>query len=89
MLVASIRFLPEREGATADGWQATIGDEQAQPAITYYATLTLAQNAVKAAFQADPGVDGYFLQAAQASVLVTNSAAVTTAKNALRTADGL
>ena len=62
--------------------------EDAQPAITYYATLTLAQAAVKTAFQADPGVDGY-LQAAQASVLTTNSAAVTTAKNALKTADGL
>ena len=89
MLIAAIRFIPEREGATADGWQASIGDEQAQPVVTYYATLTLAQAAVKAAFQADTAVDGYFLTAAQASVLTTNNAAVTSAKNALRAADGL
>jgi len=89
MLAATIRFLPEREAASGTGWEAAIGDESAEPAITYYTTLTLAQAAVKTAFQADTAVDGYFLQAAQASVLVTNAAAVTTAKNALKTADGL
>lgn len=89
MLQATLRFFPEREDASADGWVVYLGDEGEAPVVTYYATITLAQAAILAAFQADPGVDGYFTQAAESQVLSTEAAAVTAAKAALLTAEGL
>jgi hypothetical protein len=89
MLQATLRFLPEREGETADGWQVALGDEAEAPVVTYYATITAAQSAIRTAFQTDPGVDGYFTQAAEADVLAGEAAAVTAAKAALLAAEGL
>lgn len=89
MLQATLRFLPDREGDTADGWAVDLGDESEVPTRTYYATITAAQAAIRTAFQADAGIDGYFTQAAEGEVLATNAAAVASAKTALLTAEGL
>lgn len=89
MLQATLRFFPEREADTADGWAVYLGDESEAPAVTYYATITLAQAAIRTAFQTDPSIDGYFTQAAEADVLATEAAAVAAAKAALLTAEGL
>lgn len=89
MLQATLRFIPEREGDTADGWAVYIGDEAEIPVVSYHATITAAQAAILAAFQADTGVDGYFTQAAEGEVLTTEAAAVAAAKAALLSAEGL
>lgn len=88
-LVATLRFDTAREDATADGWKVSLGDENAVPAVTYHATITAAQSAIAAAFEADPTVDGYFTQAAEADVLADEAAAVAIAKAALLAAEGL
>ena len=89
MLQAQLRFLPEREGDTTDGWAVYLGDEAEVPAVTYYETITAAQAAILAAFQADPAVDGYFQGAAEATVLSAEASAVAAAKTALLSAEGL
>ena len=89
MLQATLRFLPEREGATGDGWAVFLGDETEAPVVSYYATITLAQAAIRTAFQSDASVSGYFTQAAQASVLSAEATAVADALAILRTDEGL
>ncbi len=89
MLVATLRFDPEEEEATGDGWALSLGQDSEVPVTTTYATITLAQAAALAAFQADTDVDGYFTQAAEAAVLVTEAATVASTKAGLLTAEGL
>lgn len=89
MLQATITFRPEDEDATGNGWALSLGQVGATPVTTLHATLTAAQNAQKAAFAADPEVDGYFTQAAEADVLAGEAAAVAAAKAALLLAEGL
>jgi hypothetical protein len=89
MLQATTRFLTDREESSGDGWQVSLGDESAAPTVTYHNTLTAAQAAILAAFQSDAAIVGYFTQAAEASVLTAEAAAVTSAKAALLTAEGL
>lgn len=89
MLQATLRFLPEQEDGDGDGWELSLGDEAEAPAVTRYATITAAQAAALAAFQADPAVDGYFTQLAEQEVLTTEAAALAAAKAALLAAEGL
>lgn len=88
-LIASLRFDSSNEDATGDGWTVFLGQENEAPVATEYATITAAQAAILAAFQADVEVDGYFGQAAEDQVLTTEAAAVTAAKAALLAAEGL
>lgn len=88
-LIASLRFVTANEDATGDGWEVALGEENATPTVTQHATITAAQAAILAAFQADAEVDGYFQQAAEDSVLAANSGTVATTKAGLLTAEGL
>jgi hypothetical protein len=89
MLQASVRFQPDREDLTADGWSVVMADDSAVLSTTNYATITAALAAVTEEFRTDPSVDTYFNQAAESTVLSTNTAAVASAKAALLTAEGL
>jgi hypothetical protein len=91
MLQATLRFLTTEEDATGDGWEVSLGDEADAPTVTLHPTITAAQGAILAAFQADPSVDGYFTQAAEGSTIAAEPAAsaVTAAKAALLSAEGL
>jgi hypothetical protein len=89
MLQATVRFQPDREDLTADGWSVVMTDDSAVLSTTNYATITLALTAVTDEFRTDPTVDSYFNQAAESTVLGTNAAAVASAKSALLTAEGL
>lgn len=89
MLQTTITFRPEDEGATGDGWSVSVGQIGETPVVTAYATLTAAFAAIQAEFQADADTDGYFTEAAEDQVLVTEAAAVTAAKAALLAAEGL
>jgi hypothetical protein len=89
-LVASLRFLPDREADTADGWLVSLGNTASSSYTdTYYATITAAQTAIRTAFQNDVEVDAYFTSAAEASVLSTNASSVNSTKASLKTAEGL
>ena len=89
MLVATLRFDQIREDDTGDGWVVGLGDDSEAPVITYYATITAAHAAQVAAYQIDPGVDGYFTTTAEATVLADEAATVASTKAALLTAEGL
>lgn len=88
-LVASLRFVPGQEDIDGNGWEVHMGQDDEAPTVSTYATITAAQAAILAAYQADPDVDGYFQQAAEAEVLTTEAANVAAAKAALLAAEGL
>lgn len=89
MLQATVRFQPDREDLTQDGWSVVMADDSAVLSTTNYATITLALAAVTDEFRTDPTVDAYFNQAAESTVLDANSGAVASAKAALLAAEGL
>ena len=96
-LQVQLHFDPSFEDLDGSGWvmtswvdEDTSGPDGAPVLTTVrYTTATLAVNGAKAKFDADPEIDLYFQRKAEAQVLVTQAAAVTSAKNSLLTAEGL
>jgi hypothetical protein len=85
-------FDPAQEDADGKGWIVAYYDdsvEQAPVTTSTHLTYTAAEAAQWALFQADPAVDTYFQEKAEASVLAAQNAAVAAAEAALRTAEGL
>lgn len=89
-------FDSSAEDATGDGWRVvhfdtddTSDDGSPAKTETFFGTIDLALSFIEDLFQADAGVDAYFLAKAQANYLAANTSAVTTAHAAQRTGEHL
>lgn len=87
MIIAELSF---QQGETNE-WLVRSWDSASPTGVTEvtYPHIDAAQAAIKALFSADTEIDAILLARGEQAVLVTNAATITTAKNALRTAEGL
>lgn len=70
-------------------WLDEGGDIPLSQTETFYATVTLALGAIEELFSSDLEIDKFFYDKAVADHVTTSTPAITSAKSALRVADGL